>query len=128
MLFNFCDNIYTVWWTELYYISFSNFCVGGGICFMFCWYSISCLHPAFINSSLYDLIGYLNIFSFADNCDILILLILGAAWLQTGDGWILRWHKLFFGCLSGKDGMMSFPNSKWHLGNSSLFYCIQVKV
>ena len=79
MLFNFCDNIYTVWWTELYYISFSNFCVGGGIFFMFCWYSISCLHPAFINSSLYGLIGYLNIFSFADNCDILILLILGAA-------------------------------------------------
>ena len=53
---------------------------------------------------------------------ILILLILAPVWLWTVDGWTLCWHKLFY-YLLGKDGMLSFLNSKWYLGNSRLSYC-----
>ena len=46
---------------------------------------------------------------------ILILPILAAVWLWTVDDWILCWHKLFYCCLFGNDGMLSFLDSKWHL-------------
>ena len=57
---------------------------------------------------------------------ILILLILAVLWLWTRDDWILCWLKLFYCWLLGKDCMMSFSNSKWHLGNWWLFYCIRL--
>ena len=38
-------------------------------CFMFCWYCIWCLYPAFVSASLYGVTEFLNISSFVDNLD-----------------------------------------------------------
>ena len=81
-------------------------------CLMFCWYYILCLYPAFVSASLYGLIQFLNIFSLADNCDILNSNDFGSCLIMGGGDWILCSHNSFCSCLSGKDGTMSFPNSK----------------
>ena len=59
---------------------------------------------------------------------ILILLILAFVWLWTRDDWILCSHNLFYCYLLGKDGVLSFLNSKWHLGNWRVFYYIELQV
>ena len=79
-------------------------------CLMFCWYHILCLYPAFVGASLFGLIQFFNIFSLADNCDNLN--DFGSCLIMGEGDWILRSHKLFYSCLSGKDSTMSFPNSK----------------
>ena len=81
-------------------------------CLMFCWYYILCLYPAFVSASLYGLIQFFNIFSLADNSDILNSNDFGSCLIMGGGYWILCSHKSFCSCLSGKDGTMSFPNSK----------------
>ena len=95
-------------------------------CLMFCCYSISCLHRAFVSATLHGLSFRIFIY-LPITVIILILLILEAVWLWTGDDWILCWHKLFYCRLLGKDGTLSFPYSKWHLGNYDLPIALNCK-
>ena len=104
MLCKFCCNICTVWWIK-FGIAFSVYTllllVAHCMAWLSSWISL-CLPITVI---------------------ILILLILATVWSWTVDDWILCWHKLFYCCLFGKDGMLSSLNSKWHLRNSQLWYC-----
>ena len=105
MLCNFCCNSCTVWWIKF------------GITFGV--YTLLLLVPhcmAWLSSWIFLCLPITVI--------ILILLILASVWSWTVDDWILCWLKLFYCCLLGKDGMLSFLNSKWHLRNSWLPCCI----
>ena len=130
MFYNFCDNICTVWWIEPYYISFPVF--GGGGIFspiqLVLHFVLHILHLLHILLSLVPpFMVWLNsriFLGLSITAITLILLILAGVWLSIGDDWIVCWHKLFYCFFAGKDGMMSFPNSKLNLGNPQLFYCL----
>ena len=112
MFFGLCDNFC--------YISFLIFGGGGGIlsCFVgiaFCVYTLLSL----VSPCIFWLSSWIS-FCLPMTVIILILLILAALWLWMRDDWILCW-RLLYCCLLGKDGIMNFPDSKWHLGNSGLF-------
>ena len=52
-------------------------------------YCVSCLYPVFISASLYSILEFLNMSSFADNCDNLnsidfgTCLIMDSGWLDS---------------------------------------------
>ena len=83
MLSNFCYNICTVWWIKPYHISFPVFV--GGIALSYglldC---ILCLYPAFVSVSLLGVTEFLNISSFADNCDNLNSIDFGSCLVMDG--------------------------------------------
>ena len=97
-------------------------------CLMFYWYRIWCLYLPFVSASLHGVNEFLSISLFDDNCGNLDSIDFGSCWsrILTVDDWILCWHELLYCWLLGKEGMLSFQNSKWHLGNSRLSCCIEL--